>query len=154
MGQPDFTNLNLEGAYHPWVAYGSSKTANLWTANEVERRYGSKGLHAWGVHPGGVVSGLVQHLPKEELDAAMANETLVKIYQSPEQGASTTVWAAVSPELEGKGGKYLEQCHVSTPVPEGAGIYDPGYAPHAYDEEKEGKLWKESLNLVGLEDDL
>lgn len=55
-GEPDFSNLNLDGAYNPWVAYGASKTANLWTSNEIERRYGSKGLHSWAVQPGGVAS--------------------------------------------------------------------------------------------------
>lgn len=29
-----------------------SKTANIWTANEIERRYGAQGLHATSVHPG------------------------------------------------------------------------------------------------------
>ncbi|CZR58188.1 related to reductases [Phialocephala subalpina] len=155
MGQPDFSNLNLDGgAYNKWVAYGSSKTANLWTANEIDRRYGSKGLHAWAVHPGGVISGLIQHIPREELEAATQDAILIKIYKSPEQGASTTVLAAVSKELEGKGGKYLEECQISVPVAEGAGRYDSGYGAHAYDEEKEGRLWKESLKLVGLEDDL
>ena len=29
-----------------------SKTANIWTANEIDRRYGAQGLHATSVHPG------------------------------------------------------------------------------------------------------
>ena len=29
-----------------------SKTANIWFANELERRYGSQGIHATSVHPG------------------------------------------------------------------------------------------------------
>ena len=33
--------------------------------------------------------------------------------QSVEQGASTTVWSALAPELEGVGGKYLEECQIS-----------------------------------------
>ncbi|KAG7146990.1 Oxidoreductase calI like protein [Verticillium longisporum] len=40
-------DLNFEkDPYEPWTAYGQSKTANIYFANEVERRYGSKGLHA------------------------------------------------------------------------------------------------------------
>ena len=31
--------------YDPWAAYGQSKTANIWMATEIERRYGSQGLH-------------------------------------------------------------------------------------------------------------
>lgn len=100
------------------------------------------------------MSGLIQHIPEEELALVVQDTTLTKIYKTPEQGASTTVLAAVSAELEGKGGKYLEECQISVPVAEGAGMYDSGYGAHAYDKEKEGRLWKESLKLVGLEDDL
>ena len=35
-----------------FVAYGQSKTANIWMANEIERRFGAQGLHALSVHPG------------------------------------------------------------------------------------------------------
>ena len=31
---------------------GQSKTANIYLATEIERRYGSQGVHAWAVHPG------------------------------------------------------------------------------------------------------
>jgi NAD(P)-dependent dehydrogenase (short-subunit alcohol dehydrogenase family) len=155
MGQPDFSNLNLEGNYNPWVAYGSSKTANLWTANEIDRRYGSRGLHAWGVHPGGINTGLAQHIPAEEAAVIMQDPTLLKIFKTPEQGAATTVWAAVAGELEGKGGRLLEECGSFTgPWDEKTGTYGSGYGVWAYDEAKEGQLWKESLKLVGLEDEL
>ena len=37
-------DLDLKTAgYDPWVAYGQSKTANIYLANEIERRYGSQG---------------------------------------------------------------------------------------------------------------
>jgi NAD(P)-dependent dehydrogenase (short-subunit alcohol dehydrogenase family) len=48
-------NYNFEkGDYNPWSAYGQSKTANVYMANEIERRYGSRGLHALSLHPGGI----------------------------------------------------------------------------------------------------
>lgn len=41
------TDLNLKArGYDKWVAYGQSKTANIYLATEIERRYGSRGLHA------------------------------------------------------------------------------------------------------------
>ncbi|KAE8443904.1 hypothetical protein EG329_001214 [Mollisiaceae sp. DMI_Dod_QoI] len=154
MGEPDLENLNLEGKYNPWAAYGSSKTANLWSANEIERRYGSKGLHAWAVHPGGINSGLAQHIPEEEVAFMLQNPVVVKLMKTPEQGAATTVWAAVAKELEGKGGKYLEECRVGAKANENAEMFESGFGAWAYDEVKEGKLWKKSLELVGLKDDL
>ena len=40
-------NYNFEnGDYHPWSAYAQSKAANIYFANELDRRYGPRGLHA------------------------------------------------------------------------------------------------------------
>ena len=61
------------------------------------------------------------------------------------------MWAAVSSEWEGKGGKYLENCSVSPPAKDGElSIFDPGYKPYAYDQEAAKRLWELSNNLVGL----
>jgi hypothetical protein len=46
---------------------------------------------------------VIEEFKKEFGDVKYTLKTL-------EQGASTTVWAAVAPELEGVGGKYLEDC--------------------------------------------
>ncbi|KAJ6149069.1 hypothetical protein N7471_000268 [Penicillium samsonianum] len=45
----NFNDINFDDKFDAMQAYGQSKTANLWTANEIERRYGSKGLHAFSV---------------------------------------------------------------------------------------------------------
>lgn len=138
-----FDNLDLIGEYDPWIAYGQSKTANIWMANEIERRYGPKHLHAYSLHPGGINTGLQKHVPEEMKKTWAEDDATARSFKSLEQGAATTVWAAVAKELEGKGGKYLEDCQVST----------QGYAPWAFDREKEAMLWLKSLTLVGLEED-
>ncbi|KAL2875645.1 hypothetical protein SGCOL_009106 [Colletotrichum sp. CLE4] len=147
-----FDNLNWTGNYDPWMAYGQSKTALVWMANEVERRYGSKGLHAFSLHPGGILSGLQQHVPDELKAAWGKNETFAKHWKSAEQGAATTVWAAVSKDLEGQGGKYLEDCQIIGAWDLATGEIGPGYATWAYDQEKAEKLWPLGLKLVGLSD--
>ena len=49
-----FDNINLEnGIYDPGLAYGQSKLANIYMANEIETRYGSQGIHGLSLHPGG-----------------------------------------------------------------------------------------------------
>lgn len=143
----NFANLNLKGEYDPWVAYGQSKTANLWTANELERRYGSKGLHAWSVHPGGINTGLGVHV-LGEVQNWLTNPVLYQKMKSVEQGASSTVWAATAAALEGLGGKYVEDCQFAKPAKADAGGFVTGYGAHAYDEKKEGLLWEKSLELV------
>lgn len=77
---------------------------------------------------------------------------LQKIIKTPEQGVATTVWAAVGREWAQKGGRLLEDCQISRPVPPADSLapYVPGYAPYAYDEEAARKLWKVSNDLVGL----
>ncbi|POI30404.1 hypothetical protein CIB84_005846, partial [Bambusicola thoracicus] len=68
-------------------------------------------------------------------------DTLVSICQTPEEGASTTIYAAVSPEIEGVGGCYLynEERTKSADV--------------AYDEELQRRLWTESCKMVGISDE-
>ena len=59
-----FDDLQLEapGAYKPNIAYGQSKTATIYMSNEIERRYGSKGIHSLSLHPGGIWTGLQIHM--------------------------------------------------------------------------------------------
>ena len=68
--------------------------------------------------------------------------------KSPEQGAATTVWAAVGAEWEGKGGRFLEDCSVSEPFSGGTRALTPGHAAYAYDEAAAGKLWELSVDMV------
>ncbi|DBB06812.1 TPA: hypothetical protein ACH3X3_009474 [Trebouxia sp. C0006] len=145
-----FDDLNLKKAgYDMWKAYGQSKTANIYLANEVDRRYGSKGLHANSVMPGVIFTPLARHLDPEMVKA-FETPYYQKLQKNAQQGAATTVWAAISRECEGKGGKYLEDCGIGKPRQDGKG--SAGYAPHVYDEATAKKLWDVSLQLVGMTD--
>ncbi|WAO91464.1 Hypothetical protein NCS54_00893700 [Fusarium falciforme] len=146
-GSVHFDDLNLEGEYEPWKAYGQSKTANLWTAREIEKRFGAHGLHAWAVHPGSIPTELQRHVSEEVKQGWAADPELAKAWKNIEQGAATTVLAAVAPELEGKGGLYLEDTQVAKPP----GTGRAGYAAWAYDEEGPGKLWEKSIKILKLE---
>ncbi|PTB66529.1 NAD(P)-binding protein [Trichoderma citrinoviride] len=144
-----------QGDYNKWVAYAQSKAANVYMANEIERRYGSRGLHALSVHPGGIRTGLMRHIPEEEAKAMVAQigpEVLLGM-KSPEQGAATQVWAAIGREWEGKGGKYLSDVSEAKPGPDDGDMSSPTTVSHTYDEKEEARLWRDSLKLVGLEDD-
>jgi NAD(P)-dependent dehydrogenase (short-subunit alcohol dehydrogenase family) len=145
-----FENINLEDMYNPSIAYGQSKLANIYMANHIDRLYSSQHLHALSLMPGGIETGLSKYLPKEIMEGWLADEEFMRMWKSPEQGAATQVWAAVGKELEGKGGVYLEDCHVATHEVEG--IKDVGYSDAAYDEEAERKLWTLSCKLVGVEE--
>ncbi|KAL2366313.1 hypothetical protein RJZ56_000770 [Blastomyces dermatitidis] len=104
-----------KGDYNPSLAYAQSKTANIYMANEIERCFGSLGLHATNVHPGGIATGLGRHLPAEYLQNLYQNQGLIKIFKSLEQGAATSIWAATGKEWEGRGGRYLSDCSEAMP---------------------------------------
>ncbi|KAE8166979.1 hypothetical protein BDV40DRAFT_313660 [Aspergillus tamarii] len=129
-----------KGGYDPWKAYSQSKTAGIYMANELDRRYGSRGLRAYSVHPGMIATNLGQYLSTEQIEHL-------------EQGAATTVWAAVGRELEGKGGIFLAGCAEAVQDPEGTEDYVGTFVNHTYKPEDETRLWKDSLEMVGLADD-
>lgn len=146
----NFEDINSDSKFEAMQAYGQSKTANLWTANEIERRYGSQGLHACSVHPGAVTTNLGQHMSEEEIQAITQDPKLIASYMNPAQGAATSVWAAVSKDLEGQGARYLENCQISTAHDPAGGIWAPGYGQHAFDAAGAKKLWEVSLQYVSL----
>lgn len=157
-GEVRFHDFNFDepNSYHPWVAYGQSKTANIYMANEIEKRYGNRGLHAISLHPGGVVTNLHRYITDPEILSLMEKNTeLRKLIKSPAQGAATSVYAALSKDWEGKGGRYMYDCQEAGPARPDSDTMsaDNGYAPWAYDEEKAAKLWVESCKMVGLEED-
>ena len=129
--------------------YGHSKLANIYMANQIERLYGPQGLHAWSLQPGGMMSVMLKNLGLEQ---ALHDPYLGSKWRNAEQGAATTVWAAVSRDLEGKGGRYLENVQDIFPFEgteeQNADWTVPGYAPQAYDEEQEKNLWATSEEIV------
>lgn len=149
-GGVHFDNFNLTGEYQPWVAYGQSKTAMIYMTNQIERLYGAKGLHGLSLMPGGILTDLQVHVPEETKAGWRKDPATMNFMKSMTQGAATTVYAAVGKDWEGKGGKYLEDCGVAGPIPSPEARGARGVADHAYDEEKEVRLWSEASRLVGL----
>jgi NAD(P)-dependent dehydrogenase (short-subunit alcohol dehydrogenase family) len=137
--------------YDKWEAYAQSKTADALLAVALTRQFGEQGITANAVNPGGVLTGLQQHLTPEEKRARYYDEAgnLLPSFKTPEQGAATTVWASVASELEGIGGLYLEDCHQGIP-------YDPeistltGYMPYALNADHAEQLWTIAEKLVEL----
>lgn len=149
-------NYNFEKTeYDPNIAYAQSKLAMISMANHIERRYGHKGLHATSLHPGGIATNISQHVNPEVV--AMIIERLktgANILKSAEQGAATTVIAAIGKEWENKGGKYLENCAESQKGPDDYDGFGMGWTRQMYDAENEVRLWKDSLKMLGLQDDM
>lgn len=141
--------------YDKWQAYGQAKTANALFANALSRRLRDTGGHAFSVHPGGIFTPLQRHLPQEEMIAmgwlgedGEPSELAKAGFKSPEQGASTTLWAATSPLLHGKAGVYCEDCDIAAPTdPDSPTARFFGVNAHACDDDSAERLWELSETL-------
>ncbi len=145
-----------KSAYDKWQAYGQAKTANALFANGLSRRLADKGALAFSVHPGGIFTPLQRHLPREEMVAmgwigedGEPTELAKAGFKTPEQGCSTTLWAATSSNLEGKPGVYCEDCDIAAPTdPEGPMARYQGVDEHACHDESAERLWAISEALL------
>jgi len=99
-GRIAFNDLNGDGFYQKWLAYGQSKLANVLFGYELQRRASQNGKNPISVvvHPGYAATNL-QHTTTlfSLLNPIMA--------QSQEMGALPTLYAATSPDI--RGGEYI-----------------------------------------------
>ncbi|MCQ9130926.1 SDR family NAD(P)-dependent oxidoreductase [Streptomyces hilarionis] len=146
-------DVHWQRGYDKWEAYGQAKTANVLFAVHLDRLARDRGVRAFSLHPGGIMTPLQRHLPKEEMvergwideDGNVINQAGFK---TPGQGAATQVWAATSPQLAGMGGLYLEDCDVAEPAVDGDARF--GVKDWATDPEQAARLWELSAELTGV----
>lgn len=154
------------------LAYGQSKTANVLFAVELDRRWTEDGIRGYAVHPG-VIFGTdlgpyrsegaekPQLMSDDELKAMGVIDDFgqpirdpEREFKTPKQGASTSVFAATSPLLDGIGGIYLKDNDISpldTPksIDFGTeGNVSSDVVPHAIDPESARRLWELSEKLI------
>ncbi|HWX97443.1 MAG TPA: SDR family NAD(P)-dependent oxidoreductase [Solirubrobacteraceae bacterium] len=145
-----FEDVNFTSRpYDPWLAYGQSKTANILFAVEATRRWGGDGIAANAVHPGAIAeTNLSRHMDPAVLADLRASGALK--FKTIEQGASTSVLVASSPQLEGVGARYFEDCNEAAVVdPETSEVGLAGVAAYALDAENAARLWEVSLDAIG-----
>ncbi|GIK05757.1 hypothetical protein Aspvir_009870 [Aspergillus viridinutans] len=151
-GPVQLDNINFEGNYNGWLAYGSGKTANIYMTNQIERLFGAQGLHGYSVHPGAFVSPNLQKHSRAEMDAFLNDEKMRKYLSSMGQACATSVYGATSSELEGRGGLYLEGASVAVrPCPSDGDAAEYGYGSWTFDKEKEERLWELSKKWAKVE---
>lgn len=151
----DFDDPNFESRdYDKWVSYGQSKTANVLFAVGLENRLADKGIHAYSLHPGGIMTNLSRHMSQQDMADLMERirKNAEAAGQTPEpfktipQGAATTCWAATADELQGAGGLYCENCHVADQDDESP---SGGVRSYAIDPDNAERLWSISEEMVG-----
>jgi NAD(P)-dependent dehydrogenase (short-subunit alcohol dehydrogenase family) len=147
-----FHDPQFNSGYDKWKAYGQAKTANSLFAIQLDQMGKDSGVRAFAVHPGGIMTPLQRHLPREEMIASGwmdENGVVSDRFKSPAQGAATSVWAATSPQLDGMGGVYLEDVDIALPTdPNSPNARFAGVDAHAIDLEDAGRLWTLSADLT------
>jgi NAD(P)-dependent dehydrogenase (short-subunit alcohol dehydrogenase family) len=144
--------------YDLGLAYGQSKTANVLFAVEATRRWSSDGITANAVHPGTIAATNLSHHLDDDVSAALAasapyaktyDESTVTL-KTVEQGAATSVFVATSPQLDGIGGRYFEDCNEAVVLdPAAPNTTISGVAEYALDPADANRLWELSLVLLG-----
>ncbi|WP_328420231.1 SDR family NAD(P)-dependent oxidoreductase [Streptomyces sp. NBC_00443] len=147
-------DVHWRQGYDKWEAYGQAKTANVLFAVHLDKLGADHGVRAFSLHPGGILTPLQRHLAKEEMVERgwideQGNMLHPEAFKTAEQGAATQVWAATSPQLNGMGGVYLEDCDIAEPASDDAA--DPsGVKAWATDPEQAARLWTLSAELTGV----
>ncbi|KAF3437481.1 hypothetical protein FNV43_RR20234 [Rhamnella rubrinervis] len=148
--------INVSSVIHSWVkrdsfrfnemlnpknyngtrAYAQSKLANILHAKELSRQLKARNARVTinAVHPGIVKTGIIRAHKGIITDSVFFLAS--KLLKSTSQGAATTCYVALSPQIEGVSGKYFADCN------------ERSCSTLANDESEAQKLWKRTRTLV------
>ena len=129
-GALDFDTFKGAAKYNAQTAYGQSKLANVLFAVELAKRLEGTGVTSNVLHPGGVDTDIVRHLPW------LVRKIIGLMFISPEEGAKTTIMLGSDDSLAEVSGQYYDQCKEAAP------------STLAQDDELRARLWQVSSEAV------
>ncbi|WP_341273712.1 SDR family NAD(P)-dependent oxidoreductase [Pseudonocardia sediminis] len=151
---------HFETGYDGMLAYGQSKTANILFAVELDRRWAADGIRGYALHPGQIVTtNLAPWLGDARREIGLIDDAGAPVIdpsrdqKTPQQGASTSVFAAAGPMLDGIGGVFLMDNDIA-PLDDPAAVVHQGIGPttgvmpHAVDPVSARRLWDLSERLL------
>lgn len=136
-GQINFADLESKKSFNKYEAYAQSKLALLLFTKKLARDLQGSGVTANALHPGVVGTEMTMRNVRamNPLSSFVFKRTLI----TPEQGAETSVYLALSPDVSSINGEYFDKKkRVSA-------------SPLASDSALADKLWIVSSGLVGLQ---
>lgn len=155
-GEIDFDDLNFDKReYDPAVAYAQSKLANVLHALDLARRLEETGISAFSVHPGWIRSNLAQGAVIRFMQNVLLRPFSGLLGTiSWFEGAQTSLHCLLDDDAADHSGEYYSQISILYPNPEdrpgGWPMSSPN--PKAHDTELAERLYRVSLELVGLEE--
>ncbi|WP_157638095.1 SDR family NAD(P)-dependent oxidoreductase [Flexithrix dorotheae] len=171
----NFEDINFEYTkYDNFLAYCQSKTAVSLVSVKQDELFKKYNIRSFSVHPGAVPSSdlftttfksyasifqvCMADMAAKSLRVFYGTELLNylrkpknegDIYKTVQQGGATTVWAAVDPQLNGKGGQYLEDCNIAQMVPNGSDA-PFGVRPWALNKQSANQIWEICEKMTGV----
>ncbi|KAG4128832.1 hypothetical protein ERO13_D09G042900v2 [Gossypium hirsutum] len=130
-----FDKINDQSGYSNFAAYGQSKLANVLHANELAKRLKVDGVDitANSLHPGAIVTNLFRHMgPISGLVNIFGKIALKNV----QQGAATTCYVALHPQVKGRSGEYFKDSNIGQA------------SAHGRNAELAKKLWDFSMKMV------
>ncbi|MBA0825398.1 hypothetical protein Goarm_021991, partial [Gossypium armourianum] len=136
-----FDKINDESGYSSWYAYGQSKLATILHAKELSRRLKEDGVEitANSLHPGGILTNILRHdrfMNVHFLKAGFLHLIGKYFLKSIPQGAATTCYVALHPQVKGVSGEFFMDSNISNP------------SSMANDVDLAKKLWDFSFTLI------
>jgi len=132
-GHLDLDDLQSESSYSAMGAYSTSKLCNILFTRELARR--APELHANCFHPGVVRTGFAKN---ENGIWKVLTMLGAPFFRSPQRGARSLVWLALSDQAGALTGEYVQDERVLAP------------SAQAQDDTLAERLWERSAELVGL----
>ncbi|KAJ8768574.1 hypothetical protein K2173_022687 [Erythroxylum novogranatense] len=124
--------INDQSRFSTFRTYRQTKLANILHAKELARIFKEEGVNitANALHPGGVNTNIISS--GGPIMALLCRP----FFKNVEQGAATTCYVALHPQLKGVSGEYFQDCNMA----------EPNYK--ARDAELARRLWEFSFNLT------
>lgn len=130
-----FDKINDQKGYSSFGAYGQSKLANVLHANELTRRLKEDGenITANSLHPGIIATNLFRY---QNSVAGIIGNVGKYFMKNVQQGAATTCYVALHPQLKAVSGEYFKNSNLGKATAQ------------ATDIDLAKKLWDFSINLT------
>ncbi|CAF1175181.1 unnamed protein product [Didymodactylos carnosus] len=120
-------------SYSNFKVYGTTKLANIWHAYELHRRYGSKGLKAYSLHPGSIITTeFNRNRPK--LVLLLIQSLMYFFSKTIYEGTLTSLYCSLSDDAQS--GKYHSDCKEAQP------------SQIAYNQKLAEECWNKSEEII------
>lgn len=111
-GEINTTDLNSENSYDEGKAYNQSKLANILFTKKLSQKLQNTDITVNALHPGIVDTELMRHMGifNSFWSTIFVKPFIWPFLKTPKSGAQTTLYVALSPELEKVSGLYFSDC--------------------------------------------